>query len=106
LEGHPSHTWENDDKCCWPKDLLPTKIEGARILSFGYASLLSPALAENLKKLDASQDHYPLTFGAFGRLLYSHLVYVREALGFPNSPPIIFVAHSLGGMVVRSVSCK
>ncbi|KAI0898840.1 hypothetical protein F4806DRAFT_455761 [Annulohypoxylon nitens] len=75
----------------WPRDLLPKDIENARILTFGYDAdvvhLFKPAGRNSLS------NH--------ARNLLNDLVAKRYDTASQGSRKIIFVAHSLGGLVVK-----
>ena len=38
LNGHFKRTWTHQNGTCWPQDLLPQALPGARIFSYGYPS--------------------------------------------------------------------
>ncbi|KAL2173394.1 uncharacterized protein P884DRAFT_211950, partial [Thermothelomyces heterothallicus CBS 202.75] len=99
LNGGSSSTWSkgNDPECYWPQKWLPTE-EGfadVRIHTFGYPaavtrqSILSiPDFARSL--LVAIHDSPSMSQGR------------QASLGqIRPSPPLIFVAHSMGGLVVK-----
>ncbi|KAI4924481.1 hypothetical protein J4E85_007596 [Alternaria conjuncta] len=74
----------------WPRDFLLEDFPKARIFTYGYDSSVShffagPANSDNI--LDRGRD------------LLERLVTQREKV---RGRPIIFVAHSLGGLVVKS----
>ncbi|KAF2651873.1 hypothetical protein K491DRAFT_75781 [Lophiostoma macrostomum CBS 122681] len=83
-DAHAYKTWMSEGKI-WLRDFLPAQIPNARILLFGYNSNVT-----NGANLMSVGDHA-------GNLL--------ERLDFKrgNDPdrPIVFVAHSLGGLVVK-----
>lgn len=70
----------------WPQDLLPQNISNARILTYGYDADLIGGLFKGASKNNITQH---------GRDLMLKLE--REVEG----EPIIFVAHSLGGILVK-----
>ena len=72
----------------WPKDLLPQDCPNARILTFGYAALVLGATPPLIKDL--------------GQTLLNTLVINRRNKK-ATTRPLIFVAHSLGGIIVKSV---
>ncbi|KAI0490231.1 Alpha/Beta hydrolase protein [Xylaria cf. heliscus] len=89
ITGHRDHTWSADQNIeSWPKLMLPSRIPGARILTFGYdASVIS------------------LRRGISGNSIGNHSNNLLSALSSSRIDaglrPIIFVAHSLGGLVVK-----
>ncbi|KAF3491046.1 uncharacterized protein GIQ15_00563 [Arthroderma uncinatum] len=87
LTGHPINTWSHGD-ICWPRDLLPQALKvSARVLSFGYdAGRYGDA---NLDIEDAALQ------------LISELERVRPAK--ERTRPLIVVAYSLGGIVLKKV---
>jgi hypothetical protein len=77
----------------WPGQLLPSSFPNCRILTYGYASQIS-----NFFKGAADQSHIL----AQGRDFLNQLeAQRRDDNAKPLSRPIIFVAHSLGGIVVK-----
>ena len=70
----------------WPQDLLPQNISNARILTYGYDADVIGGLFKGASKNNITQH---------GRDLMLKLE--REVEG----EPIIFVAHSLGGILVK-----
>jgi hypothetical protein len=88
LGSNPEKTWTAKNGVFWPKDLLPTAIKSAtaRILVYGYKAHLS----------ESSTIHQ------HAQNLILQLVVDR---GRNNNTlmenPIIWVAHSLGGLVVK-----
>jgi len=87
LQGHPFNTWRSQ-KAMWPQDFLRTDFPTARIFTFGYSSLLDEGTSPSIKGL--------------GQLLLGDLSRHRDVR--INSRPIVFVAHSSGGLIVKSVS--
>ncbi|KAK2777653.1 hypothetical protein FQN52_003019 [Onygenales sp. PD_12] len=124
LFGHPKNTWtcntfkdgdqirsvdpDNDDdaeqpprkkprtgqrvsnEVFWPRDLLPTAMPRSRILTWGYDA--------SADRLFASTSHASV-FQHTETLLFD-LATLRRAQN-EKTRPIIFVAHSLGGIVVK-----
>lgn len=93
LNGHREETWTDENKILWLRDLLPSKLPNARIWTWGYDSRTHiKSYQEHLttKKL---YDH--------GRELFYDLDSERREDG-TQQRPIIFIAHSLGGIVVKN----
>lgn len=97
LDGDPRSTWTSEkDKVFWPSQLLPSKLEEekARILVYGYdANVTRSRNGPATVSKEKIHNH--------GEQL------VAELCGNRSKPeaakrPIIFVAHSLGGLVVKS----
>ncbi|KAH8891083.1 hypothetical protein GQ53DRAFT_842009 [Thozetella sp. PMI_491] len=90
LTGHRRNTWAagGSGTAPWPQSLLPSKIPDARILSFGYdANVIG-----RRSKLSGNR------IGDHAKHLLASLAIQREADN-TNDIPIIFVCHSLGGIV-------
>jgi hypothetical protein len=91
LNGGAISTWKSkSENVLWPKDLLPKDFPAARIYSFGY-------------KVNAWADSQPPVFDAIAQDLLSSLAAARSDEATRNRP-IVFIAHSLGGLLVKAVS--
>ncbi|KAA8913476.1 P-loop containing nucleoside triphosphate hydrolase protein, partial [Sphaerosporella brunnea] len=95
LKGDAFKTWTSkgstpDKDVLWLRDLLPKDIPTARILTYGYDS--DPG-----KVFESASTNMVLHHAT---TLVSELHYFRR---YPNDKhrPIIFVCHSLGGIVVK-----
>jgi hypothetical protein len=73
----------------WPRDLLPKQYPEARIMTWGYYTVVTHGLSKPANKSNI--------FGDAKDLLYS---LDRERA---ESRPLIFVCHSLGGILVKEV---
>ena len=87
LQGHATETWATS-RLCWPKDLLPTDLPAARIMTFEYNTLVLNEPPPQIRDLAMS-------------LLDS--LTIKRRLNRAGSRPLIFVAHSLGGLLVKRV---
>ncbi|KAL4782389.1 hypothetical protein BJX76DRAFT_369205 [Aspergillus varians] len=83
-ERHAERTWELNGKI-WLRDFLPNQLPQARILLFGYNSNVS------IQSSSAGVREH-------AQNLLSRLWLERQGC---ESRPIIFIAHSLGGIVVK-----
>lgn len=83
-EFHAEATWTDGDKL-WLKDFLPAQLPNARILLFGYNS--NVAFETSISGVRENAVN-----------LLNRLVNKRANT---EERPIIFVAHSLGGIVVK-----
>jgi len=73
----------------WPKHLLPIDCPKARIMTWGYDTVITKGIAAPTNKSNI--------FAHAKDLLYA---LDRER---PYGRPLMFVAHSLGGIVVKEV---
>ncbi|KAL8364519.1 hypothetical protein RB595_003682 [Gaeumannomyces hyphopodioides] len=90
LTGDRDSTWTADGQSTpWPGTLLPQKLKNARILTYGYdAYVLRRSVASNNRLNDHAKD------------LLNDLTTDRASCE-ARSRPLIFVAHSLGGLVCK-----
>ncbi|PWY64673.1 catalytic protein [Aspergillus eucalypticola CBS 122712] len=92
LNGHPYNTWASSNGTFWPADLLPEILgpNRVRILTYGYNANVT-AFTDGASK-DRIHNH--------AETLASGLAANRN-LRSCSDRPIIFVCHSLGGLVVK-----
>ncbi|KAG9055139.1 hypothetical protein FS842_003036 [Serendipita sp. 407] len=88
LDGHREDSWKADDGTMWLKDLLPDDIPNARILTYGY---------------DADTRSFSRTST---QTIFRHAEAFAEDLSrlrraTDPKRPIIFLAHSLGGIILK-----
>ena len=83
---------DSSSPCFWPKDLLPRECSKTRVLTWGYDTQVTRYFNGASNKNNVLSHGKDLLFG------------LGRARG--TARPIIFVAHSLGGIVVKEVSSK
>ena len=96
LDGDPVETWEHitagtksQRRTVWPEDLLPKILPRVRVLSFGYNG-------------DMYRSNSVAGIRGNAGALLSHLKSHRY--GVDQTRPIVFVAHCLGGLIVKQAS--
>ncbi|KAK7514089.1 uncharacterized protein IWZ02DRAFT_493226 [Phyllosticta citriasiana] len=100
LGGDRVNTWsskptdEDPDPVFWPKDLLPDVCKTARILSFGYDADYARSWLGKEIPLETSLDEFCTS-------LLQSLAGLRNRTR-TSGRPLLFVAHSLGGLVVAN----
>ncbi|RYP46683.1 hypothetical protein DL768_007155 [Monosporascus sp. mg162] len=92
ITGHREHTWATGERGArpWPESLLPAKVPYSRILSFGYDA----AVIGWRTRISSNR------IGDHAKNLVAALASHRDADNSSNRP-IIFVCHSLGGLVCK-----
>lgn len=94
LNGHYKKTWtavsSSGKECNWLQDLLPTQLPNARIMSYGYNS------AVQFSKSTAG-------IGEFADQLLEDILSYRNSEA-EKGRPVIFICHSLGGIVFKKVN--
>lgn len=128
LNGDRTRTWTTESgNLCWLKhpDFLPKYIKRARVLSWGYNANISSFTGKTtssdrilqhaqtlIAQLQADRDVSTLTFTAnsFNVPLndcttapYMYMSVNCTQLEDANNRPIIFLCHSLGGIIVKRV---
>ncbi|KAI9668489.1 MAG: hypothetical protein M1829_005367 [Trizodia sp. TS-e1964] len=90
LTGNRISTWTAPGQSTpWPKTLLPPVLSKARILSYGYnAYIVQKSVASSNRLIDHAKN------------LLNDLTTDRACCS-ASSRPLIFVAHSLGGLVCK-----
>ncbi|KAH8698147.1 hypothetical protein GQ44DRAFT_633220, partial [Phaeosphaeriaceae sp. PMI808] len=89
LGGHPQETWTEQGKI-WLRDFVPLKTPNVRTLTFGYNSTVAFG-----KSVSNIKD--------FALQLLDGLRIIRKKA---TTRPLIFVCHSLGGIVFKKVREK
>lgn len=89
LASHPFGSWQphgHDKSFMWIRDELPQRLPGVRFLVYGYDTTLSGS-----KSFQVIPD------------LAISLVQTVKAIGWsaPSAKPALFLAHSLGGVVLK-----
>jgi protein SERAC1 len=90
LGGNRKTTWAHQNKIYWPQDLLPKQFPHARIMTFGYDADMVKIWSTGLTGSNGLHDH--------GKSLAFSVADSRSTLASKRRP-LIFVVHSLGGLV-------
>ncbi|KAJ5787953.1 hypothetical protein N7457_002943 [Penicillium paradoxum] len=88
LTGNRERTWTHENGTFWPQDLLAKDFPNARIMTFGYD--VDVFKFTSITSSDRLYDH--------GQSLAYALVSHRSEC---STRPILFIAHSLGGLVCQ-----
>ncbi|KAE8381533.1 lipa and NB-ARC domain protein [Aspergillus bertholletiae] len=87
---HAFETWRHQNGTFWPRDYLPQDIPQARVFVYGYNSYVTnPQVMSNA----SVKDH--------ANTLLNLLDLERSPQMNTRPPKIIFVGHSLGGLVIK-----
>ncbi|CAG7850986.1 SubName: Full=Uncharacterized protein {ECO:0000313/EMBL:CCA68224.1} [Serendipita indica DSM 11827] len=87
LDGHREKTWTADNGVLWLRDLLSVDIPNARILVYGYDADTRSRECVSTQTIYQHADKFLKSLS-------------RQRSGNPRRP-IIFIAHSLGGIVLK-----
>ncbi|CCA76343.1 related to kinesin light chain, partial [Serendipita indica DSM 11827] len=87
LDGHREKTWVTKDGILWLRDFLRLDLPNARILSYGYDA---DTQSRECVSTQTMRRHAEGLAQALS----------RQRLGAPRRP-IIFVAHNLGGIILK-----
>jgi pimeloyl-ACP methyl ester carboxylesterase len=87
-QNHAFDTWTHENGVFWPADLLGEDLPHARIWVYGYNSQVAYEAEEARIK-----DH--------ANVLLDRLQRQRRNASQSDSLPIIFIGHSLGGLVIK-----
>jgi pimeloyl-ACP methyl ester carboxylesterase len=92
LTGNRESTWtEPESNTLWPLALLPAEVPSARILTFGYDSNI-------IHTFDPTAIN---TLAHHASLLVKSLAGVRGKESDAVARPLIFVGHSIGGLIIE-----
>jgi len=88
LQGDAYQTWTHENGTMWLESILPDKVPYARIMTFGYNSTI--AFSSSDAKLEDKSIE-----------LINRLTMKRSSVENGSTRPIVFVCHSLGGVLVK-----
>ncbi|KAL4807865.1 hypothetical protein BDV18DRAFT_136296 [Aspergillus unguis] len=87
---HPFRTWTHENGTFWPRDYLPRDIPNTRVFVYGYNSTVTDARTMSTASI---KDH--------ADTLLNLLDMERNEQMAARAPKIIWICHSLGGLVVK-----
>lgn len=96
LNGHPKATWTASNGVFWPSELLPKTLKQAkvRVLVYGYNANVYTVGRESVASSDMIHQHAQTVLTTLSR---------ERIDEEKNQNAIIWVVHSLGGILVKKV---
>ncbi|KAF8495836.1 hypothetical protein BU17DRAFT_59476, partial [Hysterangium stoloniferum] len=91
LDGHCEASWTAGNGSPWLCDFLPQGVPSARILMYGYDAYIQSAAGSSTQTLDGHAESFLARLASFRRISDT------------TKRPIIFIAHSLGGIILQHV---
>jgi predicted alpha/beta-fold hydrolase len=94
FQGHRIQSWTHpQSNLCWIRDLLPHEIQKARIHSYGY----------NANLFSISEQLPDVTHTGLAQELMRAIDNLRAGQN-RSQVPIVFMGHSLGGLIIKEAS--
>ncbi|KAF8526828.1 hypothetical protein BU17DRAFT_82243 [Hysterangium stoloniferum] len=93
LDGHREASWTAGNGSLWLRDFLPQGVPSARILTYGYDAYTQSAAGSSTQTLDGHAESFLARLASFRR--------ISDTTEVPQKRPIIFIAHSLGGIILK-----
>ncbi|KAL2059175.1 hypothetical protein ABVK25_000467 [Lepraria finkii] len=90
LQGDAFKTWEHENRSLWLRDFLAKDLPFARVMPFGYDSTV--AGSKSVAQCEAKALELLTRLGAER---------IRSDPAASNVMPIVFICHSLGGILVK-----
>ncbi|CAG8611735.1 16090_t:CDS:2, partial [Acaulospora colombiana] len=107
LAGHPYGSWKSrQSHRMWLQDFLPRDLRGARIMTFGYDSRIEVNKGRS-RMLDYARFFVDqLYIARSSKSVWVRVFWIHYLTSAPQaqSRPIVFIGHSLGGILIIQVA--